>query len=72
MEVFRGARVEVISNRPQPRQLDGDLIEAGDRLTVEVTPRALWLCVPQSAEDPDLTVDVDATAREAGLADRAN
>ncbi|GID91968.1 diacylglycerol/lipid kinase family protein [Amorphoplanes digitatis] len=72
MEVFRGARVEVISNRPQPRQLDGDLIEAGDRLTVEVTPRALWLCVPQPAEDPDLTVDVDATAREAGLADRAN
>lgn len=41
-------------------------------MTVEVTPRALWLCVPQPAEDPDLTVDVDATAREAGLADRAN
>jgi diacylglycerol kinase family enzyme len=31
MEVFRGAAVEVTSDRPQPRQLDGDLIDAGDR-----------------------------------------
>lgn len=72
MEVFRGARIEVISDRLQPRQLDGDLIEASDRLIVEVTPQAFWLCVPQPADDPDLAVDVDAAAhRGAELVDPA-
>jgi diacylglycerol kinase family enzyme len=71
MEVFRGARIEVISNRPQPRQLDGDLVETSDRLIVEVTPQALWLCVPQPADHPDLAVDANAAAdREAHLLDR--
>ena len=63
MEVFRGAKVEVISNRPQPRQLDGDLIETGDRLIAEVIPGAFWLCVPQPAGAPDLASDADAAAR---------
>jgi diacylglycerol kinase family enzyme len=68
MEVFRGARIEVISDRAQPRQLDGDLTETSDRLIVEVIPQAFWLCVPRPADDPDLAVDVDAaTNREAGL-----
>jgi diacylglycerol kinase family enzyme len=62
LEVFRGSRIEVTSNRPQPRQLDGDLIETGDRLTVSVLPQALWLCVPQPAGHPDLSVDADAAA----------
>jgi YegS/Rv2252/BmrU family lipid kinase len=62
MEVFRGARVEVVSDRVQPRQLDGDLIEAGRRLNVQVLPRALWLCVPQPAGHPDLAQDADAAA----------
>ncbi|GLY05047.1 MULTISPECIES: diacylglycerol kinase family protein [Actinoplanes] len=60
LEVFRGSRIEVISDRAQPRQLDGDLIEAGDRLTVEVLPQALWLCVPEPADHPDLSVDAGA------------
>ncbi len=72
MEVFRGARIEVISNRLQPRQLDGDLVEASDRLIVEVTPQALWLCVPRPADSPDLAVDADAaTDREAEVLDLA-
>ncbi|SDT74780.1 diacylglycerol/lipid kinase family protein [Actinoplanes derwentensis] len=62
LEVFRGSRIEVISSRPQPRQLDGDLIETSDRLTVEVMPQALWLCVPEPAGHPDLSVDADAAA----------
>jgi diacylglycerol kinase family enzyme len=65
MEVFRGAKVEVVSDRPQPRQLDGDLIEAARRLLVEIRPGALWLCVPLPAEDPDLAVDADAAAHRA-------
>jgi diacylglycerol kinase family enzyme len=63
MEVFRGTKVEVISDRPQPRQLDGDLIEAGRQLLAEIRPDALWLCVPQPADDPDLAEDADAAAR---------
>lgn len=68
MEVFRGTHVEVVSDRRQPRQLDGDLVEASDRLIVEVIPQAFWLCVPQPAGHPDLTVDVDAAKhRQADL-----
>jgi diacylglycerol kinase family enzyme len=63
MEVFRGGKVEVISNRPHPRQLDGDLIDTGDRLLAEVIPGAFWLCVPQPADAADLTEDADAAAR---------
>ncbi|HTJ35567.1 MAG TPA: diacylglycerol kinase family protein [Dactylosporangium sp.] len=63
MEVFRGVKVEVISDRPQPRQLDGDLIDTGTTLLVEVTPGALWLCVPQPASDSDLAEDADSAAR---------
>jgi YegS/Rv2252/BmrU family lipid kinase len=54
MEVFRARRVEVISDRPQPRQLDGDVIEPSDTLSVRVVHEALWLCVPQPADSPDL------------------
>jgi hypothetical protein len=64
MEVFRGDGVDVISTRPQPRQLDGDLIDTGDRLFAAVVPGAVWLCVPQPAGVPDLTEDADAAARE--------
>ncbi|GAB3837650.1 hypothetical protein GCM10027610_040100 [Dactylosporangium cerinum] len=67
MEVFQGARVEVISDRSQPRQLDGDLIEAAATLSVEVMPDVLWLCVPQPAADPDLAEDADAAARRAAV-----
>ncbi|MDG4826428.1 diacylglycerol kinase family protein [Asanoa sp. WMMD1127] len=63
MRVLRGARVEVVSDRPQPRQLDGDVIAPGDRLLVEVCPEAVWLCVPEPAEDADLAEDADAAAR---------
>ena len=62
MEVFRGRRVEITSNRPQPRELDGDLIEPGSTLKAEIRRRALWLCVPQPERAPDLAVDADAAA----------
>lgn len=63
MEVYRGTRVEVLSSRAQPRQLDGDLINPGRRLIAEVVPTALWLCVPQPAGHPDLAKDADAAAQ---------
>lgn len=54
METFRAERVEITSDRVQPRQLDGDVIDPGRRLLVTVRPGALWLCVPQPEESPDL------------------
>ncbi len=46
METFRARHVEVFSNRTQPRELDGDLIEPARTLDVTIRPKALWLCVP--------------------------
>jgi hypothetical protein len=52
----------VTSDRVQPRQLDGDLIDEGRQLHVRILPKALWLCVPQPAGHPDLAQDADAAA----------
>ncbi|HEV7898391.1 MAG TPA: diacylglycerol kinase family protein [Planosporangium sp.] len=49
LETFRARHVEITSDREQPRELDGDVIEPGRSLTVTVRPRTLCLCVP---EDP--------------------
>ena len=65
MEVFRCRRVQITSNRPQPRQLDGDLITPDRSLRVHIRPRALWLCVPRPADAPDLSVDA-ATVTQRG------
>jgi diacylglycerol kinase family enzyme len=45
-ETFRARSVEVTSDRAQPRELDGDVIEPGRTLAVTVRDRALRLCVP--------------------------
>jgi len=65
MERYAAERVEIVSDRAQPRQLDGDLIEPGRSLKVRVRPRALLLCVPQPDSDPDLAYDAAAAARAA-------
>jgi diacylglycerol kinase family enzyme len=65
METYTAERVEIVSNRRQSRQLDGDLIEPGRTLTIGVRPRALLLCVPQPESDPDLAHDAPAAARAA-------
>jgi diacylglycerol kinase family enzyme len=65
METYRGHRVEVASNRAQPRQLDGDLVEPGRSLRVEVRPQAIWLCVPRPEQDKDLAYDAAAVAKRA-------
>ncbi|RFS47910.1 diacylglycerol kinase [Micromonospora craniellae] len=62
MEVFRARRVTITSNRAQPRELDGDLIEPGRELSVRIRRRALWLCVPQPDRTPDLAEDASAAA----------
>jgi diacylglycerol kinase family enzyme len=65
METYTAERVEIFSNRAQPRQLDGDLIEPGKTMKIHVRPGALLLCVPQPAGDPDLAYDSEAAKRAA-------
>ncbi|MFC0003891.1 diacylglycerol/lipid kinase family protein [Micromonospora siamensis] len=62
LEVLRARKVEITSNRAQPRQLDGDLIDPGRSLAAEIKPQSLWLCVPRPEQHPDLAVDADAAA----------
>jgi diacylglycerol kinase family enzyme len=65
METYTAERVEIYSNRPQSRQLDGDLIEPGKSMKIQIRRRALLLCVPQPAGDPDLAYDSSAAKRAA-------
>ncbi len=65
METFTAARIEIVSNQRQQRQLDGDLIEPGRTLKIGVKHRALLLCVPQPESDPDLAYDASAAAKAA-------
>ncbi|GAB1641961.1 diacylglycerol/lipid kinase family protein [Krasilnikovia sp. MM14-A1259] len=60
METYSARRVEIRSGRPQPRQLDGDLIAPGTGMSISVRHKALLLCVPQPAGDPDLAYGADA------------
>ncbi len=55
MEILRGNRIRIVSDRPQPRELDGDVIDPGTTLDVTVRPGALRLCVPQPGNSDDLT-----------------
>lgn len=54
MQVLRGSRIVIVSDRLQPRELDGDVIDPGRTLAVTVRPGALWLCVAQPERSPDL------------------
>jgi diacylglycerol kinase family enzyme len=65
LEVFRAAKVEITAHHSEPRQLDGDTISPGRSLQAEILPKALWLCVPEPAEHPDLSVDADAATERA-------
>ena len=65
METFTAERIEIYTRRQEPRQLDGDLIEPGRTMKIQIKPRALLLCVPRPESDPDLAYDVSTAAREA-------
>ncbi|MFF4174176.1 phosphatase PAP2 family protein [Streptomyces sp. NPDC001744] len=49
LEYFGAARVDLRFTRPQPREVDGDVFPAGTRLTAEVEPGALRVCLPGPA-----------------------
>ncbi|MFI5761976.1 diacylglycerol kinase family protein [Streptomyces sp. NPDC051563] len=65
LEYFTATRIEVRCAAPQPRELDGDAVRDGLRLTAEVEPGALRMYLPRAPGAPD-------TAEEAGArSDRA-
>ncbi|MEU7062497.1 diacylglycerol kinase family protein [Streptomyces sp. NPDC046161] len=46
LEYFSAVRVDIRFAKPQPRELDGDVVGSGTRLTAEVEPGALRICLP--------------------------
>ncbi|WP_330261125.1 diacylglycerol kinase family protein [Streptomyces sp. NBC_00539] len=46
LEYFSAVRVDISFVKPQPRELDGDVVGSGTRLTAEVEPGALRICLP--------------------------
>jgi diacylglycerol kinase (ATP) len=54
MQILRGSRISIVSDRVQPRELDGDVIDPGRTLSVIVRPGTLLLCVAQPDRSPDL------------------
>ena len=55
MQILRGSKISIVSDRTQPRELDGDVIAPGRDLSVVVRPGAIVLCVAQPDRSPDLT-----------------
>jgi diacylglycerol kinase family enzyme len=53
-QLLRGRHIVVTSDRPEPREMDGDVLPSGRRLDVRIRPGALWLCVYQPDTTPDL------------------
>ncbi len=51
MTTLRGSRIDIVSDRPHPRQLDGDVIEPGDSLRVSVVPGGIRLCVAEPDQE---------------------
>ncbi|MFJ3174208.1 diacylglycerol kinase family protein [Streptomyces roseus] len=49
LEYFSAARIELRFTRAQPRELDGEALPAGTRVTAEVEPGALRVCLPVPA-----------------------
>jgi diacylglycerol kinase family enzyme len=66
LRTWQAREVDVRLQRPQPRQVDGDLVPDRDRLTVRVEPGALVVRVPKDAGHA-----LDATRPADGAADPA-
>ncbi|MFI8500508.1 diacylglycerol kinase family protein [Streptomyces sp. NPDC085524] len=67
LEYFSAARVDIRFARPQPRELDGDVIGSGTRLSAQVEPGVLcvWL-PPRALEERERTPAVRTMEATAG------
>jgi undecaprenyl-diphosphatase len=48
LERFQARKIEITASATLPREVDGELVEAGRRLTISVRPAALRVRVPAS------------------------
>jgi len=46
IEHFQVRSIDIETDRPEPRELDGDLIEEGTSLSVRIEPKALLIRLP--------------------------
>ncbi|HLL66324.1 MAG TPA: YegS/Rv2252/BmrU family lipid kinase [Micromonosporaceae bacterium] len=53
IETYRAKRVEITADRVYQRELDGDVINAGRSMVVDIRANALTLCVP--SPEPDMS-----------------
>ncbi|MGW4851963.1 diacylglycerol kinase family protein [Streptomyces sp. NPDC004288] len=72
LEYFGAARIDVEFTRPQPREVDGDVLAPGLRMTAEVEPGALRVYLPARPSAPALpnppeTATPTGTPTEAAL-----
>jgi YegS/Rv2252/BmrU family lipid kinase len=52
LQTWQGRRIDVRLRRPQPRQVDGDLIADGVRLRAAIEPGALVVRMPRTEDSP--------------------
>jgi diacylglycerol kinase family enzyme len=48
LETFRVRAVEIVADREEPCEIDGDVVAPARRLAARVRPGALIVCVPQA------------------------
>ncbi|MGW4698839.1 diacylglycerol kinase family protein [Streptomyces sp. NPDC004285] len=59
LEYFSAGRIDLEFAKPQPRELDGDVLPSGSRMTAEVEPGALRVYLPaRPSEDATAATDV--------------
>lgn len=71
LEYFSAVHVDIRFARPQPRELDGDVIGAGTRLSAEVEPGALRIWLPPRTPYPPQEQRGEAETGDAGDAEPA-
>ncbi|MEC4573915.1 diacylglycerol kinase family protein [Streptomyces virginiae] len=71
LEYFSAARIEVRFARAQGREVDGDTLSEGTRLTVDTEPGALRMRLPRAPGGPSNTARTSPTSRTAPAAPAA-
>lgn len=66
LEYFSATRIEIRCAAPQPRELDGDAVSDGTRLTAEIEPGALCVYLPRATGTPAGPPQGRAPAQRAG------
>ncbi len=71
LEYFSAARIEVRFARAQGREVDGDTLSEGTRLTVDTEPGALRMRLPRAPGGTSNTARTSPTSRTAPAAPAA-